>query len=68
MRIALFVYVVVFLLLNFFVDHPYIFFLATSTFPVTLYLLLRKRKPRTKSYPNEPAHTKRYPSSKQDSF
>lgn len=44
MRILLLIYVIVFLLLNFFIDHPYIYYLAMSTFPVSLYLLLRKTK------------------------
>jgi hypothetical protein len=68
MRILLLVYVIVFLLLNFFIDHPFIFYLAMSTFPVSVYLLIRRSgKNRHKS--SSPAkQPENLPTPKEDSF
>jgi hypothetical protein len=46
MRLLLFLYVVVFLTLNFLVEGDLILLMAMSTFPVSLYLIIRK--PRSK--------------------
>jgi hypothetical protein len=54
MRILLLIYIIVFLLLNFFVDHPLIFYLAMSTFPLTVYLLIRRPR-RKQRGPASPA-------------
>jgi hypothetical protein len=46
MRLLLFLYVAVFLTLNFLVEGDLILLMAMTTFPVSLYLILRK--PRSK--------------------
>ena len=54
MRLFLFTYVILFLALNFFVEDDLVFILALSTFPVSVYLLLTKRKAKTKK--QDPLH------------
>ncbi len=68
MRILLFLYVVVILLLNFLFDIELIFFFAISTFPVSLYLLLTKPKVRSPKKPQNPAKTEPSSTQKQNSY
>ena len=52
MRLFLLLYVIIFISLNFFVDNFFVFLLAMSTFPVTVYLLVKSPKAR-KSKPKK---------------
>jgi Ca2+/Na+ antiporter len=56
MRILLFLYVIIFLTLNFLVEGDLILLMAMSTFPVSLYLLLRKPRSKRKQK-RETIHT-----------
>jgi hypothetical protein len=53
MRIFLTLYVIVFITLNFFVSELIVLLLAMSTFPVTVYLLVIKRKPEARQQPEK---------------
>lgn len=55
MRLFLLTYVILFLTLNLFVDDGLVFFLALSTFPVSVYLLVTK--PKSKPKRQKPVHT-----------
>ena len=54
MRLFLLTYVILFLALNFFFEDGLLFFLALSTFPVSVYLLVTK--PKSKPKTQSPTH------------
>jgi hypothetical protein len=69
MRLFLLFYVILFLTLNFFFDDTLVFFLALTTFPVSVYLLVTKAKrKKIRTLPKEQASTTKIIESREESL
>ncbi len=66
MRILLILYVIIFLTLNFLLEGDLILLMAMTTFPVSLYLLLRKPRSKRKQKPEAPDRPEPIPEPKRE--